>query len=404
MASQLMAFVLRDLQEPSNSTVPPNFPTITDAEAQYGYMPSEAIAILFIALFGISTILHAGQALYFRTWFLLPTAALCGIGEIIGWGGRLWSAISPNADTPFKMQISATIISPTPLLAASFIIFSRVIRQLGPGYSLLPARWYAWIFVTCDIVALLVQGVGGGIASAAATLDGANQGADIMLGGIAFQFAVVILFSILVCDFLLRYLRDTPWRESPKSSSTSLPTTMRGPLIPRTKIILSALAFSTVVLFIRSVYRLIELAGGWEGRIIHTQVYFNVLDGGMIVLAIFTWNFVHPGVFLAPPQAVLHFEEVKRTRSRETDSPANLHLAFPLHVSPRKYRSHPHLHTGDHYRPDYGILGLSVNRSSLVRAPKGLMTLFSDSSNEMPMIDDDTMYLRSPPVDALGRI
>jgi hypothetical protein len=67
----------------------------------------------------------------------------------------------------------------------------------------------------------------------------------------------------------------------------------------------------------RAVYRTIELSDGWTGRIIGTQVYFSayfqlhfqfysniikivdVLDGAMIVLAIYTLNFVHPGVFLA---------------------------------------------------------------------------------------------------------
>jgi hypothetical protein len=37
-------------------------------------------------------------------WWLLPTAALCGVIELLGWSGRLWSSISPTADTPFLMQ------------------------------------------------------------------------------------------------------------------------------------------------------------------------------------------------------------------------------------------------------------------------------------------------------------
>ncbi|KAJ7065674.1 RTA1 like protein-domain-containing protein [Mycena amicta] len=298
MASILIPLLIRDDAASANTTD-------SNSESQYGYEPSEAIAILFIVLFGISTALHVGQAVYFRTWWLLPTAVLCGVGELIGWGARLWSAISPEADTPFTMQISATIIAPTPLLAASFIIFSRVVQQLGVSYSVLSVRLYAWIFVSCDVVALVIQGLGGGLASAADTLEGANRGANIMLGGIGFQFMIIVIFSLLVTDFLIRYLRDAPWRSTPSSSSSestsTLPIATRGTLTIRTKTILSALCFSTLVLFIRSVYRIIELGVGWNGRIIHTQVYFNVLDGGMVVLAIFTWNFVHPGVFLVSP-------------------------------------------------------------------------------------------------------
>ncbi|KAF7364297.1 hypothetical protein MSAN_01089600 [Mycena sanguinolenta] len=219
--------------------------------------------------------LHVGQATYFRMWWLFPTAVLCGVGEVIGWSGRLWSSITPIDDTPFTIQISSTIIAPTPLLAATFIIMARVIEQLGTSYSRLTPMWYTIVFLPCDIISLVVQGIGGGMASSASDLSGANRGGRVMLGGIAFQFLVIIVFSALMCDFTLRYLFDRP--------------TM-----------LIALVFSTIVLFIRSVYRLIELSGGWEGRIIHTEVYFNVLDGGMVTLAIFTLNFAHPGIFLKP--------------------------------------------------------------------------------------------------------
>lgn len=45
----------------------------------------------------------------------------------------------------------------------------------------------AIIFLVADFIALGVQGAGGGIASSAATLEGANNGGRIMLGGIILQ-------------------------------------------------------------------------------------------------------------------------------------------------------------------------------------------------------------------------
>ncbi|KAJ7453393.1 hypothetical protein FB451DRAFT_1408802 [Mycena latifolia] len=113
-----------------------------------------------------------------------------------------------------------------------------------------------------------MQGVGGGVASSAADLAGANVGAHVVLGGIVFQFVAILIFSNLACDFVLRCV--------------------------------AALAFSTTALIVRSVYRTIELATGWDGRIIHTEVKFNVMDGGMDFLAIFTLNIAHPGLLLRP--------------------------------------------------------------------------------------------------------
>ncbi|KAJ7082390.1 RTA1-like protein [Mycena belliarum] len=280
---------LRQLNATANTTAA-EAQTIAD-NAKYGYVPSESIAILFLVLYGISTLLHIGQATFYRMWWLFPTAVLCGIGELLGWGGRLWSSSSPTVRTPFIIQISTTIIAPTPLLAATFIIFSRVVQQLGSSYSWLTPKWYTILFLPGDVIALVVQGIGGGMASTADDLAGAETGSKVMLGGIGFQFAVIIIFSILSGDFIRRYLCDQPVRGRVGS---------RGPLTPALKLMLAALVFSTTTLFIRSVYRIIELQDGWNGRIIHTELYFNVLDGGMVVLAIFTLNFAHPGLLLRP--------------------------------------------------------------------------------------------------------
>ncbi|KAJ6622845.1 RTA1-domain-containing protein [Mycena sp. CBHHK59/15] len=272
--------------------------TIAD-DANYGYVPQESVAILFIVLFGISTILHIGQAIHYRMWWLFPTACLCGVGEIIGWSGRIWSSISPTLKDPFLMQITTTIISPTPLIAVNFILLTRIILRLGSQYSWITPHWYSIVFVSCDLIALVIQGIGGGMASSANDLANANIGAHVMLGGIVFQFVAIVVYTLLSAQYLWRYTKNKPVR-----STSSIRATMDKNL----KIMICALVFSTIVLFIRSIYRIIELATGWDGRIIHTEVYFNVLDGGMVVLAIFTMNFFHPGMFLESTRAAEHNE------------------------------------------------------------------------------------------------
>ncbi len=46
------------------------------------------------------------------------------------------------------------------------------------------------IFVSCDVISLVVQGAGGGIAASGDTLEDANMGGNIMLGGIVFQLGL----------------------------------------------------------------------------------------------------------------------------------------------------------------------------------------------------------------------
>jgi hypothetical protein len=52
----------------------------------------------------IGTVLHIGQGIFYRTWFMIPTAGFAGVLEILGWSGRLWSSRDVHLKTPFMIQ------------------------------------------------------------------------------------------------------------------------------------------------------------------------------------------------------------------------------------------------------------------------------------------------------------
>ncbi|CCM06469.1 uncharacterized protein FIBRA_08734 [Fibroporia radiculosa] len=276
----------------------------------YGYVPTEWICAFFVALFSVSTLIHAFQVVYTRLWWLFPMACVAGILEIIGWSGRLWSSQNPLAKEPYLMQIVTTIIAPTPLIAANFIILGELIRHLGHCYSRLSAKAYMLVFVSCDGIALVVQAVGGAIASLAinqgkspepASVYILNssvsliicimQGSHAMLAGIVFQLASITIYITLEMEFILRFLYDRPLHIADEPSKAYK-------FDKNMKLMLFGLALSSVCIYIRSVYRTIELSGGWQGYINTTQHFFDWLDGGMIVLAMFTINFFHLGFLL----------------------------------------------------------------------------------------------------------
>ncbi|KAJ7148044.1 RTA1 like protein-domain-containing protein [Mycena crocata] len=278
----------------------------------YHYVPTRWICISFLALFAISTGLHLVQAIRYRIWWLLPTAFVSGILEVIGWGARLWSSFTPTKLLPFEIQIIGTIIGPTPLIAADFMILGRIIHRLGLRYSRLSPKWYSIIFCTCDIISLSVQGFGGATASVAVGKnESPERGGHIMLFGIVFQMITISVYILLASEFFLRYFTDSPIGGKAAAyhslgSTTSLNRNSqisnrgRGKLDRNLKFMIAALVFNTTCLLIRAIYRTLELADGFSGRIVSIERYFNILDGGMIAFAIFSLNFVHPGVYLAP--------------------------------------------------------------------------------------------------------
>ncbi|KAI9433917.1 RTA1-domain-containing protein [Lactarius indigo] len=219
------------------------------------YVPTEWVCIMFITLFAISTTLHIAQAVRSRLWWLFQTAVLSGIAEILGRSGRLWSSpesFATHAIPYAGNRVSALIMAPTFLIATNFMVLGKINQVARP--AILPH------VPKVDIVALIVQAIGDGIASGT-QLD---LGGHIALGGIVLQLDTI-------------------------THSMSARTI---------GLMITGLSTMTIFFLIRSVYRTIELSGGWSGKIISTQWLFNAFDGNMIVLATFTLNFLHPGVLL----------------------------------------------------------------------------------------------------------
>ncbi|TDL15089.1 RTA1 like protein [Rickenella mellea] len=296
------------------SAPPPNYNVQTDSA--YHYIPTKSVCIIFLVLFGLSGLIHAFQAFYFRMRWLLATAFLACIGETAGWGARYWSSLTYGTpSTPFTIQICTTIISPTFLLAVYFTLLGRIILTLGPQYSRLSPRLYFRIFLTVDIVCLVVQALGGGWASGA---KDPRPGADMMLGGIILQIVALITFNILGAEFLWRFYNDKPLREAPsatysRNSSTSNVSLKHNNVEKgngnlsyspkRLQALIIGVVISNICLIIRGIYRTAELSDGFNGRIISTEIYFNLFDGAMVALATLTLNIIHPGYLL--PREIL---------------------------------------------------------------------------------------------------
>jgi hypothetical protein len=266
-------------------------------------------------LFAITTLIHIAQATRYRLWWLFPTMVACGVAEILGWSGRLWSTFGASQFNPYLMQICTTILAPSFMTAANFIILARIIQRLGTEYSRLSPRAYSYIFITADVAALVVQAIGGASASQAAQtgIGDPEKGGKIMLGGIIVQMVAITFYTALAIEFFIRVHSNRPVRSPPipdsptpnlieKQEQEDTNKPLSSDLYRKAHLMLIGLSISTLFIYIRTIYRTIELNDGWTGRIIRNETYFNTLDGMPIVVAMFTINFFHPG-FLLPPKS-----------------------------------------------------------------------------------------------------
>ena len=194
------------------------------------------------------------------------------------------------------MQIVCLTIAPAFFAAGIYLTLSRIVITVGESNSRIKALSYPRFFIPCDFISLLLQAIGGGMASVASNNhESPETGDHIMVAGLSFQVFTLGVFILICLDFAIRTKRNSG-RGGAQGASAHVGEASHAALrsSPKFKGFLIALALATVCIFIRSIYRVIELAQGWEGELIKNQRYFIVLEGVMVILAVLALNAFHP--------------------------------------------------------------------------------------------------------------
>lgn len=113
---------------------------------------------------------------------------------------------------------------------------------------------------------LVFQAVGTGLS---ARSSGDTQiGVSLALFGLAFQLFTIVMFCTLFTDYLIRYVRS--------GHSAKLGW--------RVKAFLSGLAFATLLIALRSAYRVYELRDGFRGTSLREEAPFIGIEGVLVYL------------------------------------------------------------------------------------------------------------------------
>lgn len=93
----------------------------------------------------------------------------------------------------------------------------------GEGFSRIKSKTYAIVFVTCDLLCLILQAAGGAVtATAGQDQDGLRRtGINIMIAGLAAQVASLGTFMALAIDYLWRLRRQRQSQSCMASSGGS---------------------------------------------------------------------------------------------------------------------------------------------------------------------------------------
>ncbi|KAH8201127.1 hypothetical protein TruAng_004677 [Truncatella angustata] len=252
------------------------------------YLPNA----LFLGLFSISFLGYGGVwglTRFHNAKFsvVMMLGVLC---EILGYTGRVMSWLDQWDENGFLIQICCLTIGPAFMAAGIYFCLRNIVVIFGAENSRLKPGWYPRIFIPCDVISLILQAVGGAMASIASHNNtNVKPGNNIMIAGLAFQVFTLFVFIILVVDFAIRTLRNQS-RLNTNPALVSLRTSTRF------RLFLGALSVSTICVFWRCVFRVAELSEGWSGPIMKQQNLFVGFEGIMIVVAVLVLNVWHPNL------------------------------------------------------------------------------------------------------------
>ena len=247
----------------------------------YGYYPNMGANAFLCALFGVCFLASVIIGIMTKTWTY--TLAL-GIGtflEMAGYIGRVIMNGNPWSDSGFKLQICCLVLGPSFVAAAIYLTLKHFVLYCGPQHSLIKARLYPWIFIGCDFGSIVLQAAGGGLAAAGSTKPKLiNAGNNLIVAGIAFQVATMVVCGVLVVVYIWRYRKASATHHMPDEKSAYQLDKEQGSVKLRNiKIFgsMAILAYFTVL--IRCIYRLPEMAGGWGNALMRNETEFLLLDG-----------------------------------------------------------------------------------------------------------------------------
>ncbi|ODV61123.1 RTA1 domain-containing protein [Ascoidea rubescens DSM 1968] len=262
----------------------------------YGMTPSFGGNLSLAIVMGILFLLHSILGFYFKQAYF-GIAFFCGCGlEFAGYIGRTLSHSDPGNVDYFLLQIIALTMAPAFIMAGIYYLLAKLVVIYGDYYSIFKPIVYSYVFIFCDLISLVLQGAGGGMAAVALKADNtdehsADAGNNIMLAGLIFQVVSMSFFLF----FWLEFKNSSFFKKFSKIIDLSSKDHLFNPNPNYVKIRQNnkflkyfpiVLTLSVIFIYIRCFYRVFELAEGWRGELILNETYIFILDSLMMGLGI----------------------------------------------------------------------------------------------------------------------
>ena len=245
-------------------------------------IPKEAPAIFALVMFTLLGLINLAITCKTRAWFMLTIAFTAGL-EVAGYACRIIMLHKPAYDPYVAMQ-ALLIVSPIFLALVDYSATGKLMRMAHGGGRLHPA-WVARGFFASDILCLAIQGGGAGLSSSEKT-GNQNVAKSLLIIGLVLQLVFFTIFTAITLYMNLKTKYG-----------------LRG--VRAFRPIFFCLYSTIALMYIRSIFRVIEFSGGWFGYAATHESYFYCFDFLMIFFCFVIFTVFHFGFYLRKAQASL---------------------------------------------------------------------------------------------------
>lgn len=252
-------------------------------------------------LFAISTVVHLFQVSRYRVW----TFALITLACLLETVGYIFRTLSSRNDPYnviwFVVQYFLIVVAPVFISAGIYFSINRLIAWAATiGFNEASEgtkrRWWLspklilWGFITADVLTTIMQIAGAAlVGSSESNGKNPNTGNNILLAGLAMQTVSFTIFLLVLLLFRISLGKDVNARSYSRSKD----------------VFILAVAVASLLVYLRTVFRLAETAQGLFGSVSTNEKFFGTLEFAPVMLAIWILAVWHPGRWLAQGSQVL---------------------------------------------------------------------------------------------------
>ncbi|KAH1488388.1 hypothetical protein LV164_002213 [Aspergillus fumigatus] len=262
----------------------------------YFYNPSLGASILFTILYIIPLIYQSYMTLVYprkahtpRTNYFIPMVIGAAL-EVAGYAVRCASVRKPADIALYAVSSTIIVIAPVFVCASLYMLLGKLETSSDSGAKRPPAaflcggsgRRLPWMFVTLDILAVLTQGSGSGIASSE-DWEGSTKdvGIGVLIGGLVLQVVTFATYLVIVAWFQWRVMAE----------GHQLPHGVR--------MVLKGVCIAGFFIMLRSIYRVFEFAFGIDSYTFTHEWPLYVLEAVPMLVALLVLGWFHPARWLA---------------------------------------------------------------------------------------------------------